>query len=137
MNFDVLIIGTGIAGLSCALKLAEKGFVVGLVSREQDPKLSNTYYAQGGIIYPQRDDEFLVSDIKKAGVGTNNPLAVDILRERGGEILKEILLDKVEVDFNRKATGELSFTREAAHSLPRILYKGDFTGLVFFLQSSQ
>jgi len=128
MNFDVLIIGTGIAGLSCALKLAEKGFLVGLVSREKDPKLSNTYYAQGGIIYPQRDDEFLVSDIKKAGVGTNNPLAVDILRERGGEILKEVLLDKVEVDFNRKATGELSFTREAAHSLPRILYKGDFTG---------
>jgi L-aspartate oxidase len=128
MNFDVLIIGTGIAGLTSALKLAEKGFLVGLVTREKDPNLSNTYYAQGGIIFPQKEDEFLGSDILKAGSNTNNTLAIDTLRENGGDILKEVLLDKVEVNFSRNATGELNFTREAAHSLPRILYKGDFTG---------
>jgi len=128
MNFDVLIIGTGIAGLSCALKLAEKGFRVGLVSREKDPNLSNTYYAQGGIIFPQKEDDYLAEDIRKAGVHTNNISAVDILKEQGGKILEEVLLNKVNVNFSRKDTGELNFTREAAHSLPRILYKGDFTG---------
>ncbi|RLA63187.1 MAG: L-aspartate oxidase [Epsilonproteobacteria bacterium] len=128
MNFDVLIIGTGIAGLSCALKLAEKGLLVGLVSREKDPNISNTYYAQGGIIYPQREDKLLGSDILKAGSHTNNINAIEILKENGGKILNEVLLNKVEVDFSRKDTGELNLTREAAHSLPRILFKGDFTG---------
>lgn len=128
MNFDVLIIGTGIAGLTCALKLAEKGFRIGLVSREKDPNISNTFYAQGGIIYPQKDDDFLGPDILKAGSQTNNSNAINVLRENGGKILKEVLLDKVEVDFSRKSTGELNFTLEAAHSFPRILFKGDFTG---------
>ena len=46
-QFDALIIGSGIAGLSSALKLAEAGFTVGLVTREEDPNVTNTCMAQG------------------------------------------------------------------------------------------
>ena len=48
---DVLIIGTGIAGLSSAVELAEKGLSITIVTREQDPAMTNTVWAQGGIIY--------------------------------------------------------------------------------------
>ena len=128
MNFDVLIIGTGIAGLSAALKLAEKGWSIGLVTRERDPNITNTYYAQGGIVFPQRGDVLLKDDIINAGGGINNLEAVGTLTQNGGSILEEFLLEKIKVDFNRDDLGKLNFTREAAHSIPRILFKGDFTG---------
>jgi L-aspartate oxidase len=47
---DTLIIGCGIAGLSCALKLAEKGLKVSIITREEKPETTNTMWAQGGII---------------------------------------------------------------------------------------
>ena len=47
---DVLILGTGIAGLSSAVTLAEKGYQVTIVTREKDPAATNTVWAQGGII---------------------------------------------------------------------------------------
>ena len=74
-EFDVMIIGSGIAALSAAITLAEKGLRVGVVTREEDPKVSNTYWAQGGIIYLDEKDDDFINDLQKASAGTSNVLA--------------------------------------------------------------
>lgn len=127
-SFDVLIIGTGIAGLSTATKLAETGIRVGLVTRESDPNVTNTYWAQGGIIYSPASDDSLIEDILKASANSSNLKAAKRLTERSGRILEDILIDKAKTNFEREENGKLKFTREAAHSKDRILYQGDFTG---------
>lgn len=126
-TYDVLIIGTGISGLSVALKTAEAGLKVGVITRGQSPQESNTFYAQGGIIYSENDDK-LVEDIDKASAYTSNLNAAKILADRSASILKSVLLDKAKTDFDRDENGALRFTKEAAHSYERILYKGDYTG---------
>ena len=78
---DVLVIGCGIAGATAALELADAGFGVTVVTLARDPKESNTYYAQGGIVFRGEDDspELLAKDIDHAGAGHCNPAAVKIL----------------------------------------------------------
>jgi len=127
-EFDVLIIGTGIAGLTCAMKMSEAGASVGIVTREKDPEVSNTNYAQGGIIYPKSDDEGLLNDLMKASAYTSNPLAIKVLLERSPSIIEEVLLKKIDVGFVRDDAGKLKYTKEGAHSIERIIYKGDYTG---------
>jgi L-aspartate oxidase len=126
--FDVLILGTGIAGLTNAIKLSEAGLNIAIVSREEKPELSNSSYAQGGIIYPDESDESFVDDILKASAYTSNIKAAEILATRSPAILKEILLEKAQTDFAQNSEGELLYTKEAAHSESRIIYKGDMTG---------
>ncbi|MCF8059182.1 MAG: FAD-binding protein [Bacteriovoracaceae bacterium] len=129
LEFDILIIGSGVAGLVCASELAEKGLKIGIVTREHDPQISNTLWAQGGTIFPHEGEvhKDLVEDIQKASSYTSNVEAAKILEEQSGKILKEVLIDKVKTDFERDELG-LCFTKEAAHSFPRILFKGDYTG---------
>ncbi len=130
-NTDVLIVGTGIAGLSAALKLAEKKINVTIVTREKRPEITNTFWAQGGIIYSPKDlndQEDLITDIIRASAYTSNIEAARILATRSAEIIDEVLIDKSHADFAKDAEGELLFTREAAHSRDRIIYKGDMTG---------
>ncbi len=127
-EFDVLIIGTGIAGLSTALKMAESGANVGIVTREKDPEMSNTYYAQGGIIYPKNNDEGLFQDLMKASAYTSNPEAIKVILDRAPKIVDELLLKKSEVGFARDDAGKLKYTKEGAHSIERIIYRGDYTG---------
>lgn len=127
-HFDVMIIGCGISGLSAAVKLAETGVKVGVITREEDPLISNTFYAQGGIIYPQKNDENLILDIMKASSHTANYQAARMLVEKSGNILDELLIEKAKTNFCRDSLGNLLLTKEAAHSEARILYNGDFTG---------
>jgi L-aspartate oxidase len=130
-NTDVLIIGTGISGLSAAIKLAEKKLNVTIVTRERKPEITNTFWAQGGIIYSPKDlndQEDLCHDILKASAYTSNPEAAKILTSRSAEIIEEILIHKTHTDFAKDAEGELLFTKEAAHSRGRIIYHGDMTG---------
>lgn len=126
-EFDVLIIGTGVAGLSCAATLAEKGLRIGLVTREKDPKITNTFWAQGGIIYT-KNDETLVSDIQKASAYTSSTESAQMLSDREGQIIDDLLIAKAQTQFERDEEGKLKYTNEAAHSHSRILFKGDFTG---------
>lgn len=128
---DVLIIGTGIAGLSSAIKLAEKKLNVTIVTREKKPEMTNTFWAQGGIIYSPKDlndQEDLMKDIMKASAFTSNPEAARVLTTRSAEIIDEVLIHKSHTDFAKDAEGELLFTKEAAHSRERIIYNGDMTG---------
>jgi len=127
MNYDVLIIGSGIAGLASAIKLAEKDISIAIVTREEKPETTNTNLAQGGIIYAKNDDE-LISDINKASAMTSNLEAAKILASSSAEILEEVLFKKAETNFNKDDKGELLFTKEAAHSKSRIIYRGDYSG---------
>jgi L-aspartate oxidase len=127
-KFDVTIIGCGISGLTAAAKLAETGMKVGILTREADPNFSNTFWAQGGIIYSESNDTELINDIAKASAYTSNEDAAQILKDRSGDILEEVLLRQAKTDFAKNKEGEFLFTREAAHSVDRILYQGDFTG---------
>ncbi len=78
---DVLIIGCGIAGGTAALKLAQAGVHVTLITRSTEPAETNTSYAQGGIIYRGHDDspQLLAEDIDHAGAHFTNPKAVRVL----------------------------------------------------------
>ncbi len=127
---DVLIIGCGIAGATAALRLAESGVSVTVVTRAQNPTESNTYYAQGGIIYQGNDDSpaLLAEDISRAGAGHCYPKAVNILAEEGPGLVEEILLQKANVEFDHTADGKLSLAREGGHLIPRIIHATDATG---------
>lgn len=127
-EFDVLIIGCGIAGLTAAAKLAEAGIKIGVVTRESDPMVSNTSWAQGGIIYPDPEDHLLIDDIMRASGHTSSREATQLLALRGRKILEEMLLEKSKTNFEKEENGPLRLTLEAAHSKARILYKGDYTG---------
>src|SRR5690606_22497716 len=130
-NTEVLIIGTGIAGLATAIKLAENKKNITIVTREQKPEITNTFWAQGGIIYSPKDlndREDLIQDIMKASAYTSNVEAAKVLATRSAEIIDELLIHKSNTEFAKDAEGELLFTREAAHSRERIIYNGDMTG---------
>jgi L-aspartate oxidase len=128
---DVLIIGSGIAGATAALRLARnpKRSIV-LITRARDPRESNSRYAQGGIISRSPDDSpnLLVEDILAAGAGASLPKAAQILAKEGPQLLQEILIETAGVQFDRDPDGMLSFGQEAAHSRRRILHVGDGTG---------
>jgi len=127
-EYDVLILGTGIAGLSSAARLAEKGLKVAIVTREKDPAVTNTAWAQGGIIYSKGSEESLVADIIAASAGTSSVETAKLVAYESSAILEDLLINKAKTGFERSEAGELKFTKEAAHSCPRILYRGDYTG---------
>lgn len=126
----VLILGTGIAGLTTAYVLARRGVRVYLVTKAADPADCNTAWAQGGIIYFGKNDSSssLVRDIVRAGAGLCLEEAVRFLAAKGPDVVKEILLDEIGVPFSRTTAGDLDFTREGAHSVARIVHTADATG---------
>ena len=128
---DVLIIGSGIAGATAALQLAQDPQRrVTLLTRARDPHESNTRYAQGGIVARGPDDSpgLLAADILRAGAGASRPAAVHLLAEEAPSLVEEVLIRRVGVPFDRTPSGSLDWGREAAHSRRRILHVGDGTG---------
>ena len=131
LTTDVLIIGTGIAGASAALELAQNPKRrIRFITRELDPHESNTGYAQGGIISRGPDDsaDLLVEDILAAGAGASLPEAARILAEEGPVLLQKILIEAAGIAFDHDQRGQLEWGQEAAHSRRRILHVGDGTG---------
>ncbi len=128
---DVLIIGSGIAGATAALRLARNpNRRIVLLTRAPDPRESNSRYAQGGIIGRGPDDsaDLLVKDILAAGAGASLPRAAEILAEEGPGLLQEILVETAGIHFDHKSDGDPEYGQEAAHSRRRILHVGDGTG---------
>lgn len=127
---DVLVLGTGISGATTALKLARSGLTVTLVTRASRASDTNTDWAQGGIVYRGEGDspDLLIKDIQNAGANHCNPNALKILTEQGPRLVESLLLEKLEVPFDRHSDGSLAMALEGGHSLPRILHAADATG---------
>ncbi len=132
MQTDILVIGSGLGGLAAAWDAAKQGCEVTLLTRTSNPEESNTYRAQGGIIYRGRDErpEQLVAEILSAGAGLSSPEAATLLSREGPRLVKEILIDELQVPFDPSPEypGELDLTKEAGHSIPRIIHFKDRTG---------
>jgi L-aspartate oxidase len=127
---DVLVIGTGIAGATAALTLADAGTPVTLVTRATAPEDSNTVLAQGGIIYRGKEDSpaRLAEDIERAGAGHCHPPAVWQLAEQGPGAVQRVLLERAGIAFDTLTDGSLSLALEGGHGQPRIIHAADATG---------
>ena len=129
-RIDVLVIGSGLAGCSAAIAAARGGARVVMVTKAGRAEESNTWEAQGGIIYRADDDspDLLAADILTAGAGLCRPQAVELLSREGPRMVEAILLGEAKVPFDRRPDGALDLTAEAAHSRPRIIHRADGTG---------
>ena len=126
IDCDVVIVGCGVAGLYCALNLPAALSVV-LLSKEAVDHC-DSMLAQGGIcvLHDDGDYESFFEDTLRAGHYENRLESVDLMIRASREIIDDLI--KRGVRFARTAAGELDYTREGAHSRPRILYHEDVTG---------
>lgn len=123
LNFDIVIVGSGIAGLFTALKISKDKKVL-LVSKTEIEK-STSVLAQGGIS-ACKDKKTHIDDTMKAGAYINNKKAVDILVREGSGLIDDLI--EYGVKFDRDKNGELSLTLEGAHSKRNVLHVKDETG---------
>lgn len=124
---DFLIIGTGIAGLSYAIRVAEHASV-NIITKKNN-RDSNTNYAQGGIasvISGDDDIKFHIEDTASAGAGLCIPDAISFLARAGARQINQLL--EWGVEFDRNVEGDLEVGREGGHSHHRIVHKKDYTG---------
>ncbi len=122
---DVVIVGTGAAGLFCALKLPTQYKVLMLTKDEVDQ--SDSFLAQGGMCMLRGEEDYdsYFEDTMKAGHYENNKASVDVMIRSSNQIAQDLI--GYGVDFERDGD-ELAFTREGGHSRPRILFHEDITG---------
>jgi L-aspartate oxidase len=127
-NVDFLIIGSGIAGLSFALKAAKHGKVLIVTKSNEDE--SNTKYAQGGVavVVDKLEDSFEkhISDTLIAGDGLCNPEVVDLVVREGPERIAEIIAYGTK--FDKDVSGIYDLAKEGGHSEHRVLHYKDITG---------
>ncbi len=125
---DCLVIGAGLAGAAYALRAARSGLDVHLLSLG-GPSEANSDWAQGGIIFDtSAKTDSLANDIMTASDGMANPDAIDQLVKQGPTAVRELLLDELNIAFDRESDGRLELTREGGHSERRIIHAKDLTG---------
>ena len=130
LDSDYLVIGSGLAGLMAALRLARGGGRVILVAKKA-PEESNSAYAQGGIACVTDPDDSLeehVQDTLGAGAGLCRPEAVRAILADGAQRIRD--LESLGVHFERRAgrQDEYDLGQEGGHSRRRVLHAGDMTG---------
>ncbi|GAB2554875.1 L-aspartate oxidase [Kribbella endophytica] len=125
---DVVVIGSGIAGLTAALRLREFGSVV--VVTKDVVASGSTQWAQGGIaaaLGPGDSPEDHLQDTLVAGAGLSDPAAVRALVTEGPDAVRDLI--ELGAVFDKRADGDLSLTREGGHHRNRIAHAGgDATG---------
>lgn len=127
LDSDFLVIGSGIAGLTFALKASRFGSV-SVITKKADTD-SATNYAQGGIAAVFGADDSLelhVQDTLKAGAGLCHEEAVRVMVEQGPGLVRELLM--LGVKFSSEGPGGLALGREGGHSRRRIVHALDLTG---------
>ena len=128
----VLIIGSGLAGCSAALTLADQGCEVSLLTPLESLDGGNSERAQGGIVFStgREDQRALEKDMYIAGHRYNFGKAVRYLATQGGEAVQSMLVDRLHVPFDRdpEHPDRWDFTLEGGHSAPRIVHCADYTG---------
>lgn len=127
LQSEFLVIGTGVAGLTFALRAAERG-QVHLITKKEDFE-SNTNYAQGGIavVFDQHDSfEAHIQDTFIAGAGLCHPNTVRTIVEHGPQVIRELI--ELGAKFSHDKDGMLELGREGGHSFRRIVHAKDFTG---------
>ncbi len=127
LQTDFLVIGSGIAGLSAAIKLAQKGTVAVVTKKQQNE--SNTNYAQGGIaaVFDEGDSfDRHIQDTLQAGAGLCHEDAVRLIVEQGPERVRELFA--LGVAFTQKENGRFDLGREGGHHHHRIVHVKDHTG---------
>lgn len=124
-NVDIIIVGTGAAGLFCALQMPEDKQV--LMITKESVERSDSFLAQGGIcvLKDEEDYDSYFEDTMRAGHYENDKESVALMIRKSQEIIQDLI--SYGVDFEQE-NGELLYTREGAHSAPRILYHEDLTG---------
>lgn len=122
---DVVIVGTGAAGLFCALNFPENVRIT-MISKDRFDK-NDSNLAQGGICVLKDDSDYddYFEDTMKAGHYENNKKSVEIMIRKSPEIIHDLI--SYGVEFERE-NGTLKYTLEGAHSAPRILFHEDLTG---------
>jgi L-aspartate oxidase len=129
-RYDFVIVGSGIAGLSFALKAARHGTVAIVTKRSRGE--SNTAWAQGGIASvtsPEDSFDLHVRDTLDAGAGLCDEAVVRLIVEGGPERIQELINIGVHFDERENSAGtELDLGREGGHSKRRILHARDVTG---------
>ncbi len=126
-RYDILIIGAGIAGLYSAMNIPKEKSV--LVVCKDIPWECNTFYAQGGMVTALNSDDIPlhIKDTMVAGANHNIREAVEILSKTSLETTSDIISRGME--FDRDESGDILYTKEAAHSTARIVHAGgDATG---------
>ncbi len=124
--FDVVIVGTGAAGLYCALNLPERYRILLLTKQKADE--SDSFLAQGGICMQHGEADYrpFFDDTMRAGHYENDPDTVGLMIRSSNSIVRDLV--RRGVRFARDEQGALRFTREGAHSRARILFHADITG---------
>ncbi|MCR5703571.1 MAG: L-aspartate oxidase [Eubacterium sp.] len=126
MKTDILIVGSGCAGLYCALNLPKDKNI--LMITKDVVEHSDSFLAQGGICMLQDEEDFdsFFYDTMKAGHFENNTAAVETMIKESPELLKDLI--SYGVDFQKDEKGNLLYTKEGGHAKKRILYHKDITG---------
>lgn len=125
LQADVVIVGTGVGGCFSALNLSEDLSIIMIT--KSDLESSDSFLAQGGICVLHDDDDYdsYFEDTMRAGHYENRKESVDIMIRGSQDVIHDLI--GYGVDF-AKEDGKLLYTREGAHSSPRILFHEDITG---------
>jgi len=126
---DFLVIGSGIGGLSFALKASQMGEVV-IVTKKEDSE-SNTNYAQGGIasvLAPNDSFDLHVEDTLRAGAGLCDPQVVRKVVEAGPGCIQELAQIGVQFTTKRQKEDQFDLGLEGGHSRNRVVHAADLTG---------
>ncbi len=122
---DIVIVGSGVAGLYCALNLPRDKKI--LIITKDNLESSDSFLAQGGICVLRDESDYnsFMEDTLKAGHYQNRRESVDIMIRSSRETINDLIQYGVEFT---KENGKEAYTREGAHSKPRILFHADITG---------
>jgi L-aspartate oxidase len=130
-EFDVLVLGTGLAGLNYCLQLLkiQPALKIALISKAEMSEC-NSRYAQGGIaaaVLPEDSLESHIADTMQAGDGLCYEPAVEFIIRQGPQMIEELL--SYSIHFTKLPDGEYSLAQEGGHSHRRIFNSSDHTGL--------